>query len=131
MQTVLLLMQRKPVAQSLMRKMHGTAGIGMIHEIDYAKAVTCILPNTVGVALVEISESGRPDVDCCLALCARLRSMAPGCKLLLMCPEHDRAAVMAIITARLDGSVDDFLFCNATIDFIEAKIMSFLSTRYC
>jgi hypothetical protein len=127
MQTVLLLTQRQPVAQDLLRKMRGAAGIDIIYEIDYEKAEADILPGIVGVALVEIAESGRYDTDYCLTLCERLRLAAPECKLLLMCPEKSEVAVTAAMTARLDGRVGDFLFCDATIDFIEAKIMSFLS----
>jgi len=127
MRTVLLLTQRRPVAQSLMRKMRNTPDVRLLYEHDYTEAETSVLSDFVGVILVEIAESGKYDTGFCLALCNRIRMKAPGCKLLLLCPEQDEIIIAAAIEAKRDGHVDDFLFCDATIDFIMAKILSFLS----
>ena len=127
MRTVLLLMQRRPVAQGLIRKMEGTPGIKLHFESDYANAEAVEETGGAGLILMEIAESGVYGSDYCLALCARLRMRAPGCKLLLLCPEQDKAGVDAVMAAKQNGRVDDFLFYDATIEYLAAKVSSFLT----
>ena len=127
MRTVLLLSALRPFAQILTQKLRDELNTKLLHKTDYAGAENEIASYGADVALIEIAESGKYDAVYCLALCATLRENAPGCKILLLCPEQDEAAVEAAVQGRRDGCIDDFLFCNATVDYITAKISSFLA----
>ena len=94
-------------------------------EPDYAKAADTAIARGAGAALIEIAETGRYDADYCLALCARLRREAPGCRLLLLCPEQDESSIAAAVAAKRNGQIDDFLFCDATTDYLESKLLAF------
>ena len=93
-----------------------------IYEPDYDQVVADAVAYHAGVALIEMAESGAHDAGYCLALCARLRKEAPACRLLLLCPEQDEPSVSAVVEAARDRRIDDFLFYEASIDFIASKL---------
>lgn len=125
MQTIVLMMRRKPAAQGLIRKLRDSGeSLRLACEPDYARACEAIRAHAAGVALIEIAECGEYNAAYCLALCARLRRQAPGCKLLLMCPEQDTAAVSQAVQAKRDGRIDDFVFYDSTIEYLASKLLS-------
>ncbi len=127
MQTVVLVMGRRPIAQGLMAKLWGHQGLRLIHEPDFDRAGVAICCHYADIALIEIVESGKYDVSHCLALCVALRKQAPRCKLLLSCPEQDRASVMKVVAAKRDGCIDDFVFYDSTTDYLVSKLLSLLA----
>ena len=115
MQTIVLTMRRKPIAQGLMLMLGGNPDLRLTCEPEYGSA---------DVALIEVNESVRNDVSRCLTLCDRLRKEAPQCKLLLMCPEQDRTAVAQAVEAKRAGRIDDFVFFDSTTDYLISKLLS-------
>ena len=124
MQTIVLVMRRKPVAQSLMQRMQTEQSLNSAFEPDYAQAGAAIRMQGASIALIEAWESGEYDTPHCLALCIRLRKETPECKLLLMCPEQDKGSVAQAVEAKRDGRIDDFVFYDSTIDYLASKLLS-------
>ena len=128
MTTIILAMLRRPVAQRLIDTMHDDLTVRVIYEPDYHMAVSAAIANSADTVLIEVTESGRFRAESCLDLCSRLREDAPGCRLVLMCPEQDELSVALSMQAARDGTIDDFLFYDASIDYIASKLLARVAT---
>lgn len=126
MQTIMLIMRRRPVAQAFMKKLAGSTDASIVCESDYTRAEHSIRKNNARAALVEVTEAGDYDAVHCLALCDRLRKNAPDCKLVLLCPEQDEPGVFQAVKAKKDGRIDDFVFYDASLDYLASKLLSML-----
>lgn len=124
MPIILLVMQRKAIVQNLMDRMRNNPEVHLVYESDYQNAGLAILRFNAKGALIEATESGPYDMVYCLALCKQLRKQAPGCKLLLMCPEQDEQSVKLVIDAKGEKHIDDFVFYDVTIDYLASKLLS-------
>ena len=124
LKTVILIMQRASLAQGLIEKVRAVSGIQLCYEPDYANAEVAIRAHLAVGALLEVSEDGVHDSDFCLAWCARLREAAPGCRLMLMCPEGQTEAVSSAVEAKRRGTIDDFVFYDVSLDYLAASLES-------
>ena len=124
MQTVVLIMRRRPVAQGLIQKLRGDPNFSLYFEYSYTNAEATIRTHNAGIALIEVAETAGHDTAHCLALCARLQETAPQCKLLLLCPETNPMAVARAVAAKRRGLIDDFIFYDSTTDYLASKILS-------
>ena len=124
MRTIVLLMRRKSVAQGLMHMLSNMNNTNAIFEPEYDRAEEVIRSNGVSVALVEAAETGWHSISLCLRLCGLLREVTPGCKLILMCPETDKAVVALSVKAKHDGRIDDFVFYDSTMSYLASKLTS-------
>lgn len=124
MQTILLMMKRKAVAQGLMRRLQADRALQLIFEADYKQTASAVRTHNATALLLEVAESGECDITYCLELCARLRREAPGCKILLLCPEQDKDSVEKAVQAKWEGRIDDFIFYDASIDYLASKLSS-------
>ena len=117
-------MLRQAVAQGLIHRLEGISDVRVFYEGDYSKAEGLINPNAADIALIEVAETGVYDVLYCLDLCTRLRKTIPSCKLILLCPEQDEADVSAIVEAKQKGNIEDFIFYDASLDYLVFKLIS-------
>ena len=85
MLNILLIMQRKAIAEGLMHRLAASKELRLIHEPEHGNAAKTIGSCDAKVALIEAAESGHYGTVYCLALCKELRIQTPGCKLLFMC----------------------------------------------
>jgi len=123
--TIVLVMWRRAVAQGLAHRLRNSPNLCLIFEPSHSLALNAVRSRTADTVLVEVAESGeRHGISDCLAFCARLRSEAPQCKLLLMCPENDRCGVSRVVEAKRAGHIDDFLFYDSSIDYLAAKLLA-------
>ena len=122
MQTIVLIMLRQAVAQGLFHKLNDISNIRAVYANDYEKAEDTINNNAADVVLIEVAEMGEYDVPYCLALCAKLR--ANDCKLLLLCPEQDEASISAVVEAKQNELIEDFMFYDASLDYLVSKLIS-------
>ena len=123
--TIVLIVWRKPIAQGLAQRLRDDPGIHLIFEPSYSRAHQAVCSRATGAVLIEVAESGgQHGISDCLALCAHLRGAAPQCKLLLMCPERDRAAVARAVEAKRLGHIDDFVFYDSSIDYVASKLLA-------
>ena len=124
LKTVVLIMQRASLAQGLMAKVRDNPGIQLCYEPDYANADVAIRTHLAAGALLEVSEDGVYNISFCLALCAWLREVTPHCRLMLMCPEGQTEAVHRAVEAKRRGAIDDFVFYDASLDYLAASLQS-------
>ena len=124
MQTVLLFVGRKGIAQTLVKRLSVIPEIKAHLEYDYTNADSAVRKHSADTVLIEASESKNEDIIYCLSVCALLHSVAPSCKLLLLCPESYPKGVAKAIDARKDGVIDDFVFYDASVDYIVSKLLS-------
>lgn len=124
MSNIVLIMQRKVIAEGLMIKLRDSPDASLIYEPDYENANLTINNYHAKAALIEAAESGLYDMDYCLYLCKRLRSEIPECKLLLMCTEQDEKSVRKVVKAKGKKEIDDFVFYDVTIDYLASKLTS-------
>jgi len=99
----------------------------LYYEPDYTQADDSVKKNNAKVALIEAEETGVYDVSKCLEICATLRRDAENCKLILLCPDQDEEAVAQTVTAMQEGQIDDFIFHEASIEYISSKILTMLN----
>ena len=124
MPTIMLVMQRKAIAQGLVARLQDSPDIRLIYEPDYHKAKAAIHNYDAKAALIEATESGPYDMAYCLALCQELKQQTPGCKLLMMCSEQDEEGVRRVVDAKGEKLIDDFVFYDVTIDYLVSKLIT-------
>jgi hypothetical protein len=118
---ITLAMQRKPPAEKIKSKLRKTLNASVVYESDYVLAEDNARVEGTDVVLIEIAETGKYDVDYCLGLCSRLSGRR--IKLMLLCPEQDESVVSAVINAKRQGLIDDFMFYDASVDYIVSKLI--------
>lgn len=123
MRTAVLIMKRIIVAEAI-KQMNKNPFLQLYIEQDYISAEKIIQDYGADVVLVEVSESESCNISCSLALCAHIRSKAPFCRLILMCPEHDSVCIDHAIRAKSNKQIDDFLFYDSSIEYILSSIMA-------
>jgi len=104
--------------------MRDVPDVRLINEPDYVKFSGAVASYGADTILIEVQETGEHGMDYCLSLCSKLRKEAPGCRALLLCPEQDATGISAAVEAKRDGRIDDFLFYNATTDYITSKLLA-------
>lgn len=124
LKTVLLIMRRASLAQGLMAKVRDAPGLRLCYEPDYARVAESIRSHQVAGVLLEVAEDGAQDMGYCLALCRRLREMAPHCHLMLMCPEGQKETVHRAVEAKRRGEIDDFVFYDVSLDYLAASLQT-------
>lgn len=124
MQTIVLVMRHKPIAQSLVGRLQDNPDAQIIHASDYDNSEAIIFNSKANVVLIEAAESGDYGIAYCLELCERLRKDAPKCMLLLMCPEQDENSITRVVEAKRKKRIDDFVFYDVTIEYLISKLMS-------
>jgi len=126
MSSVVLVMLRTAIAESLLEALRKEFGLVLCYETDFTLAGARIKEYDAQVALIEAAETGDRDVSYCLELCSSLRKEAESCKLILMCPDQDEEAIAQTVNAKQDGRIDDFVFYEASIDYLTSKILAML-----
>lgn len=117
-------MQRASLAQGLMTKARHVHGIRFYYESDYTKSDVAIRNHLATGALLEVSENGVYDIEFCLMLCVWLRQVTLNCRLMLMCPEAQTEVVYRAIEAKRKGEIDDFVFYDASLDYLISCLQS-------
>lgn len=123
MHTAVLIMKRIIVAEAI-KAMNKDPLLTLHIEQDYSSAEKIIREYRADVVLVEVEESESCSLSCSLALCAHIRSIAPYCRLILMCPEHNSSCIDWAIRAKSKKEIDDFLFYDSSIEYILSSIMA-------
>lgn len=126
MQTIVLLMRRKPIAQGFTQSLKSNPQIHIVYEPHYQNAHATIGAHEAGVALIEIGETDEYAISRCLLLCKTLRKKTPRCKLVLLCPEQNEESVLEAVAAKKDGRIDDFMFYDTSFNYLAAKLLSML-----
>lgn len=124
MENIVLIMQRKPIAEGLMNKLKNSPHIRLIYESDYEKAKAVVEGEDAKAALIEVTESGPYHIGHCLELCRQVKKDRPDCKLIIMCPEEEEESVKEVVRAKGKGLIHDFVFYDVTTDYLASKLIS-------
>ena len=77
----------------------------------------------VDVAVVEIVDGTLKEAEAILRICAGLRQTLPGCRVLLLMPPGKTEGSDMMMKAVRTKSVDDYVFCNESLDYLIAKML--------
>lgn len=124
MQKVLLLMHRKVLAQSLIRSMENKQKFSFYSESSLENALLAIANYGIDVAVIEVPESGERAAEEALSLSCRIKQEMPLCKTLILCPERSEESKDAVVLARRQGNIDDFIFYDASLEYLTKKLES-------
>lgn len=124
MSSVLLVMNRKVLADALIRSVKDNPLLEFYTEYNYAGAILTAEIFRPAVIVLEIPESGEWTASKCLALCDRMKEEHPDGKILILCPEGDTAACDATIAAVQASRVDDFVFYDTSWKYLMSKLES-------
>ena len=97
------------------------------HEIN--NLTSAVKERKPDVALVEVPERNGTPVLNALVTCDLIKDARPECKIMLMCPEADKEGVGECIKAKREKRIGDFLFYDATPEFLAAALESMLSVE--
>ena len=125
---VLLVMQRKIISDSLICQSKNDPRFIFTAEEKYSTAVLTAEACSAEIVVLEIPESGLwSSADKCLSICDVIRNQLPSCKLMIICCENDTNTYRAVIHAKQEQRIDDFLFYDCSINYLLSKLES-LST---
>ena len=124
MRTAALIMKRKIMAQALISKIAAAGEVNIFSQLNYELAETMIISKNADTAVIEAAEDGEYNIVYCLKLCERLRKSMPKCKILLLCPEQNKADVSRAIAAKQNGIIDDFVFYDTGLEYLVSKMLS-------
>lgn len=124
MNSILLIMKRKVLADALVRTMKDAPRFEFYTEYNYAGAILTTEILRPAVIVLEIPESGDWTVGKCLTLCDRLKETHPDGKILVLCPEGDTDACDATIAAVQESRVNDFVFYDTSWKYLISKMES-------
>ena len=119
---VMLVLCRRVIADLLIKAVGKQSDLEVFGVYDYQNAGNEAMLRHPYIALVEIPEKhGFPALDT-LAICNEIRKESPGCKIVLLCPEHDRESVEICIDVKKRGEIEDFLFYDSSMDYMASKL---------
>lgn len=112
----------KVLAQSLAETLRTRADLRFEPVIlgDYAQAPLDAEVLGIGIAVVD----GDGDLPGALAVCTALRAAVPQCRLMLLLSPRQSGDSASAIEAKRAKRIDDFLFCDTSLDYLFAKLAS-------
>ncbi|NLT58002.1 MAG: hypothetical protein GXX99_03470 [Clostridiales bacterium] len=123
-QTVMLVLCRRVIADLLIEAINRRPNMQAFGLYDYKNAGAAALSRRPYLALVEIPERhGSPALDA-LEVCGEICRARPGCKIVLLCPEHDRESVEVCVEEKRRGGIEDYFFYDSSVDYLVSKLES-------
>ena len=127
---VLLVMRRRILSDALIVKVSNDPEFTIIAEQNYAIAMLTAEVHSPDISLIEIPESGPwKSAVKCLAVCDAIRKQIPACKQVILCNENDVDSCRAVIRAKQEHRIDDFLFYDNSMNYLLSKIVALVETE--
>lgn len=76
----------------------------------------------IEVALIDVMSGDVAERSAVIAFCENLRQVVPSCRLLLLVSQDDKAGCKMAIEAVKSHRVDDFVFYDASLEYLMAKL---------
>ena len=116
-------MQRKLLSDALIAHKDNDARFAFTTESRYASAALTAEACSPEITVVEIPESGPwKSAEKCLTVCDMIRKQFPECKLVILCSEDDKESDLAVIQAKQERRIDDFLFYDSSAHYLLSKL---------
>ena len=123
---VMLVLCRRVIAKLLIEHIKNNMMMDAFDLYEYDKAKRIATVRQPALALVEIPERyDNPALDA-LDVCKDIKEACPNCKIMLMCPEHDKKSVESCIDALKKGQIDDYVFYDTSPEYLTSKLESLL-----
>lgn len=122
MKKIVLVMDRKVLAEALLLEMKNNTGMKIYTEYDYHKATVSVDIFRPDAVLIELPETKEISAEECLKICDGIREVDAACKILLLAPEGDPKACELTIQAVRDGRIDDFLYYDTSMKYLISKL---------
>jgi DNA-binding NarL/FixJ family response regulator len=119
---VMLMLCRRVIADLLISVIEKQGGVEAFGEYIYKNAVTTAISRKPDIALVEIPEQYGNPADDTFIVSEGIKEASPGCKIVMLCPEKDKASVNACTEAKKAGKIEDFLFYDSSVDYLVSKL---------
>ena len=120
---VMLVMKRKLLSDALIHQAAGSPRFELVAARDYATAALTAESYLPEIVLMEIPESGSgKTAEKCLAICDAIRRQLPNCKQVILCNEDDADSYHAVIQAKRENKIDDFLFYDSSVHYLFSKL---------
>ena len=120
---VLLVMKRKMLADALINQAAWDTRFELMAAQNYATAALTAELCLPQITVVEIPECGdwKP-AERCLGICDAIRGQFPNCKQVILCNEDDVDSYNAVIHARQENRIDDFVFYDSSLRYLFSKL---------
>ena len=122
MQKVMLMMDRRFLAQTLMKSLKSDERFSFFAEYDYQNAALVASAVQPDIAVVEVPESKAWRAMDYLTVCGGIRSASPHCRVLFFCPENSQDSRSVAIEAKRSGAIDDFIFFDTSWNYLVSKL---------
>lgn len=124
MQKVLLVMHRKVLAQSLIRSLQNNPKFTFYMESCPDNVLLAVISYNINVAVIEVPESGEHPAEDMLLLCDEIKKTSPDCKTLVLCPESSEESKDAVVVAKKNEGINDFIFYDSSLEYLIKKLES-------
>lgn len=117
----------KVLAQSLATTVRDAPGLGFAPFLllNPRQAALDAEMLHIDVAVVDIVDGATEEAAEVLPLCIKLREILPLCRVLLLVSQEDKTGKKMAIDAMRTKVADDFVFYDASLDYLFAKLASF------
>jgi len=126
MKKIMLVTGHKFFAQSLanIMKTHSDlcSELHLTYDIKQAALDAEVLK--ADMVIIDISAATDALFGEVISLCGNLRKAAPDCRIILLIPGSDSECRKVAINAVQDSTIDDFIYHDASLDYLFAKIQS-------
>ena len=123
---VMFVLCRKIIAGLFIDHIQSNTQMRVFDVYEFNKVRNMALVHKPVIALVEIPERHGDPAQDALDVCNDIKEASPGCKIMLMCPENDDGSVGACVDAMKKGKIEDFLFYDASPEYLTSKLESML-----
>ena len=125
---VLLVMKRKMLSDALIGQYAGDSRFELVAARNYSTATLTAESLFPDITVVEIPESGPwNSPERCFAICDTIRRQFPNCKQVILCNEDDTASYNAVIKAKQEKRIDDFLFYDSSVRYLFSKLEALIA----
>ena len=127
MKKVALITRNKILAQSLAAAVRGMndCNFEFFILLDANQAVIDAEVLEIDVALIDAMDRGTEEKATLVSFCESLKKKLPLCHLLLLVSQDDLARREIATQAKKNGLVDDFVFYDASLKYLFAKLAAY------
>ena len=127
---VLLVMKRQVLSDALIEHAACGSGFELMAAANYSTAALTAELCFPEITVVEIPESGSwKSAEKCLAICDAIRRQFPNCKQVILCNGDDKDSYSAVIEAKKENRIDDFLFYDNSMHYLFSKLDALVADK--
>ena len=123
---VMLVLCRKVLAKLFIEHINNNTQMKALGVYKFNEVKNMALLHNPNLALVEIPERHGESAREAFDVCDDIKEARPGCKVMLMCPEQDKKSVDACVKAKKKGKIEDFIFYEASLEYLTSKLEALL-----